>query len=116
MPISPQMVRIAVIRFKRVSDSSLDFNNAPAIVKDLNGLPLAIEQAGILLGKGIVSFSNFIADYREHYRLLMDNYPRRGLLSYDKERSIMTVFNMLYSFIKKRSPEAAALLTFIAIL
>jgi hypothetical protein len=110
------MVRIAVIQFKRVFNSSPDFNNATAIVKELNGLPLAIEQAGVLLGKNIVSFSDFIANYREHYRLLMDKYPVRGLLSYDKERSIMTVFDMLYSSIKKRSPEAAALLAFIAVL
>jgi hypothetical protein len=71
----------------------------------LNGLPLAI-----LLGKSIVSFSKFIADYRAYYCFLMDKYSPRGLLSDDKERSIMTVFSMLYSFIKNWNPEAAALL------
>lgn len=46
----------------------------------------------------------------------MDRYPPRSLLSYDKEHSVTTVFSMLYCSVEKRSPEAAALLTFIAIL
>lgn len=46
----------------------------------------------------------------------MDNYPPRGYLSYDKERPITAVFSMLYRFIQTEKPEAAILLTFIAIL
>ena len=46
----------------------------------------------------------------------MNQYPPRGYLSYDKERPITTVFSMLYRFIRTEKPEAATLLTFIAIL
>jgi hypothetical protein len=46
----------------------------------------------------------------------MDQYPPRGYLSYDKERPITAVFSMLYRFIRTEKPEAAILLTFIAIL
>lgn len=83
-------------------------------MKELNKLPLAIEQAGVLLKKDIVSFSTFIAEYRAHYQLLMDRYS--PLLRYDKQRPITAVFSMLYLFVKKQSAEAAALLIFIAIL
>jgi hypothetical protein len=46
----------------------------------------------------------------------MDKYPPRGYLSYDKERPITAVFSMLYRFVQIEKPEAAILLTFIAIL
>ncbi|KAI9793032.1 MAG: hypothetical protein M1816_000930 [Peltula sp. TS41687] len=74
------------------------------------------EQAGVLLAKDIVSFSNSITEYRTHYRLLMEKYPPRSFLFYDKEHSIITVFSILYNFVQQKSPEAAALVIFIAIL
>lgn len=46
----------------------------------------------------------------------MDAYPVRGLLAYDKERSIITVFDMLYRFTQSSKPDAAVVLMFIAIL
>ncbi|KAK4995749.1 hypothetical protein LTR66_004489 [Elasticomyces elasticus] len=95
-----------------------DSSSATAIVTELHGLPLAIEQAGALL-KTDFSLPDFIDAYRVHYRLLMNRYPAypaQGLLSYDKQRSITTVFDMLYISTKRRNPEAAALLTFMAIL
>jgi hypothetical protein len=95
--------------------NGLDSKIATAIVSELHGLPLAIEQAGVLL-KNVFSLSDFLAAYRAHYVRLMERYPPRGLLSYDKQRSIITVFDMLYCSIKEMNPEAAALLIFIAIL
>lgn len=76
---------------------------------------MAIEQAAVLLRKNVVSFSSFISDYRAQYRTLMDQYPPRGYLSYDKERPITAVFSMLYRFVRTEKPEAAILLTLIAI-
>jgi len=84
-------------------------------VNELHGLPLAIEQASVLL-ETVFSLSDFITAYRAHYRRLMEEAPQRGLLSYDRHRSIITVFNILHCSIKEKSPEAAALLIFIAIL
>jgi hypothetical protein len=84
-------------------------------VNELHGLPLAIEQASVLL-ETVFSLSDFITAYRAHYRRLMEETPQQGLLSYNRHRSIITVFDILYCSIKERSPEAAALLIFIAIL
>ncbi|OCL01570.1 hypothetical protein AOQ84DRAFT_230809, partial [Glonium stellatum] len=93
-----------------------DSKHATAIAKELSNLPLAIEQAGRLLSKGIATFPNFIERYREHYGSLMKKSPPPGVLAYEKEGSVFTVFSMLFNSVKSRSPEAAALLTFIAIL
>jgi hypothetical protein len=82
---------------------------------ELNGLPLAIEQAGALLRRNVFSFSDFIPAYRAHFRRLMDSYPR-GLLPYDKDRSFITVFDMLYDSLNQRNPEAAVLLLFAGVL
>jgi hypothetical protein len=83
-------------------------------VNELHGLPLAIEQASVLL-ETVFSLSDFITAYRAHYRRLMEVAPQQGLLSYDRNRSIITVFDILHCSIKEKSPEAA-LLIFIAIL
>lgn len=84
-------------------------------MNELHGLPLAIEQASVLL-ETVFSLSDFITAYRAHYRRLMEVAPQKGLLSYDRNRSIITVFDILHCSIKEKSPEAAALLIFIAIL
>ncbi len=46
----------------------------------------------------------------------MDKNPPRGLLPYDKEHTVTAIFDMLYHSVKAQSAEAAALLTFIAML
>ncbi|KAL9094216.1 MAG: hypothetical protein Q9165_003356 [Trypethelium subeluteriae] len=99
-----------------VDISSEDRQSASSIVKTLNGLPLAIEQAGILVRRNIVPLSKFLDDYNAQYRRLMDEYPQRGILAYDKERSMWSVFCMLYNFISRQHPKVASLLNFIAIL
>jgi hypothetical protein len=84
------------------------------IVKELNYLPLALEQAGGLLRRGIVSVDSFLDDYRSHYPVLMDRVSVDGIAQYDK--SIIIVFGMLYSSIQQESTEAAALLSFLGAL
>jgi hypothetical protein len=96
------------------SDLSIETALLRGIVKELNYLPLALEQAGGLLRKGIVSLPSFVRDYRSYYSTLMDRAPPRGVIEYDK--SILMVLSMLYSYVEKDSPEAAALLTFLGIL
>jgi hypothetical protein len=85
-------------------------------VKELNGLPLALEQAAVLLRKNVVTVSSFLSDYKSQYRTLMSQYPPRGYLPYEKNRPITAVFSMLYRFVRAERPEAAVLLTFIALL
>lgn len=82
-------------------------------MKTIHGLPLAIEHAGALL-QSTYSLSEFLQDYRTHYGRVMMNLPESA--AYDKQRSIIAVFDMLFKTIKKQNCEAAALLTFISIL
>lgn len=86
-----------------------------AIVKELSGIPLALEQAGALIRDGEFSFSHFHSVYKTGYRRLMENHPQDGFWSYDKNRVIMTILDMTYNSVK-RNPEHAALLDFIGVL
>ncbi|KAI9667662.1 MAG: hypothetical protein M1821_000479 [Bathelium mastoideum] len=89
---------------------------AISIAKELNGFPLAIEQAAALIRRTSVSLSNFLSGYRSNYHTLMNFYPSRGLLAYDKNRPVTNIFDMLYNAISVQNPGATALLHFIAIL
>lgn len=106
-------VRLSAIFLHNNSKAFSDSRIAATIVQELHGLPLAIEQAGALL-KSVFSLSEFLDAYRAQYRLVMDRYPEGA--SYDKKRTIATVFDMLYESIKARNPDAAAILTFVGIL
>ncbi|SPO06684.1 uncharacterized protein DNG_09376 [Cephalotrichum gorgonifer] len=97
--------------------TELDDRRALPIVRELYGIPLALEQAGVLLRKRIVSLDTFIEQYRKQYHLLMTQQPTRGLISYEKnERSVVAILSMIYSSIKEESPPAAALLTCLGML
>ncbi|KAI8966177.1 hypothetical protein F5Y11DRAFT_343866 [Daldinia sp. FL1419] len=64
-------------------------NSATEIVNDLlGGLPLALEQAAILLRKGVVKLDNFVREYRVRYTELMGHSPKPGEVQHDKSRSI----------------------------
>ncbi|KAH0367140.1 hypothetical protein KCU65_g4796, partial [Aureobasidium melanogenum] len=88
---------------------------AAKIAKELHGIPLAIEHAGELIRTSL-SPEQFLKSYRESYLWLMTEYPERGILSYDKNRSIIVVFDLLFQHIKNKYPQAGALLIFLAIL
>jgi hypothetical protein len=77
-------------------------------------MPLAVEQASALL-KTTFTLSDFLSSYRSHYAIIMERYPPQGLLAYDKGRSIIVVFDMLYQSLERSSPAAAALLTFMSL-
>lgn len=47
---------------------------------------------------------------------MLAEFPDRGVLSYDKNHSIIAVFDLLFKNVKSKYPEAAALLVFVAIL
>jgi tetratricopeptide (TPR) repeat protein len=85
------------------------------IVKELSGIPLALEQAGALIRDGEFSFSHFHTVYKTEYRRLMENHPQDGFWSYDKDRIIITILDMTYNSVKKNL-EHAALLDFIGVL
>lgn len=87
-----------------------------AIVKELNGLPLALEQAGILLQRKVLNLDNFIEEYHANYKVLMDHLPKPGEVQHDKARSMHAILSMLYSYVKKESPTAAAVIQLLAVI
>ncbi|KAK0638981.1 hypothetical protein B0T16DRAFT_462695 [Cercophora newfieldiana] len=85
------------------------------IANELYGIPLALEQAGVLIRKRIVTFENFLERYRLHHKTLMAKlFP--GATSYEKRYSVITVVSLLFSAILSESPESARLLEVLAIL
>ena len=89
---------------------------AKAIVKELDYLPLAIEQAAALLQLGRFTLNNFILGYQQHYHRLANEKLPRGLLKYEKSLCLFTLIELLHSTIQDESPHAAALLTLLSFL
>ncbi|KAM7185523.1 hypothetical protein V8F20_011779 [Naviculisporaceae sp. PSN 640] len=96
--------------------STNNLNNALKIVKELHGIPLALEQAGVLIRKQIVSFENFIEKYSKHYRLLMAKRPTPGATFYEKEHSVVAIISLLFSAVQNESPDSARLLQILCVL
>ena len=69
------------------------------IIKELSGIPLALEQAGALIREGEFSFTQFHSAYKDRYRELMETRPLEGSWKYEKNRGIMTVLDMMFAAI-----------------
>ncbi|KAI1642877.1 P-loop containing nucleoside triphosphate hydrolase protein [Daldinia loculata] len=100
----------------QVSVSFHGSRNAIAIARELGGLPLALEQAGILLRRRIVTPDNFIKEYDAQYNELMSYLPKAGEVQHDKARTIYATLSILYSNIRKQSPISAAILRLLAVI
>ncbi|KAK5653446.1 hypothetical protein OQA88_8932 [Cercophora sp. LCS_1] len=87
-----------------------------SISRVLYGLPLALEQAGVLIRKRIVTFENFIEQYSAHYNRLMGKKLTPGWTTYEKEHSIIAVVSLVFSVVEAESPEATQLLAVLAAL
>lgn len=105
-----------------IKDESTDINvvmsrkrNSNKITKELSGLPLIVEQAGILLRKRVLTFDNFVTEYRKHYDTFISHKPKYGDI-FHKTRSMHIVLDMLHSQVTKESPDAAGLLRLAATL
>ncbi|RYO97915.1 hypothetical protein DL764_007239 [Monosporascus ibericus] len=85
------------------------------IVRELSGIPLAIEQAAALIRHGNFSFKKFLSTYKQKYRALMEEPPDEGSWAYDKDRIILTVLDLAYASLETRSKDAL-LLVFIGIM
>ena len=85
------------------------------VIKELSGIPLALEQAGALIRYGDFTFASFLDTYRKEYRRLMTDHPGDGLWSSDiKNRTIITVLDMAYHSLQNIGH--ASLLIFIGVL
>jgi len=92
-----------------------DNDKIAAIANELYCIPLALEQAGALLRRRIVTLDNFLERYRSHYKTLMaQRFP--GATHYDKGHSVIAVVSLLCSAVEAQSPDSARLMTMLAVL
>jgi ankyrin repeat protein len=89
--------------------NSADRKEAERIVEILDGVPLAIEQAGAFLSMG-TSIYEFRGFYANNYERLMKDKPYRSKWCYDKNRSVFSTFEMLYEKLAKEDDNAPRIL------
>ncbi|KAF9878483.1 hypothetical protein CkaCkLH20_03975 [Colletotrichum karsti] len=99
----------------RLAEIPDDLEPAKAIIKELSGIPLAIEQAGGLILNGEFTLPDFLDEYRENYRALMELHLDEGTLSYEKDGVILTILDMTYRHLSI-DPKQLFLLNFIGVL
>lgn len=58
--------------------------------------------------------TNFVLEYRRHYKRVTDEKLPKGLLKYEKSCSLFTLIDILYSTMRQKSPEATTLSTLLA--
>lgn len=86
---------------------------AEAIVRELDGLPLALDQAGAYIEETQCSLSSYLERYRKRH---LDLLHRRGNLPTDHPESVGTTWSLSFQQIKQTSPAAADLLFLCAFL
>ncbi|EON65745.1 hypothetical protein W97_04984 [Coniosporium apollinis CBS 100218] len=79
------------------------------IIKRLNGLPLALTQAGSYLRHNIMSASDYAKHYDSTWEDLMKEQDRFPLQEY-ADRSVLTTWTISYEQVQSQSEEAANLL------
>ena len=84
--------------------------DAAGIVRAVDGIPLAIEQAGAVLQDG-VALEDLLSFYGTQYRGIMDHTPGKSFSNYEKGRSVFKTFELLYGKLTKSSLDAANVLT-----
>jgi tetratricopeptide (TPR) repeat protein/DNA-binding XRE family transcriptional regulator len=87
--------------------------HARAIVRELDGLPLALDQAGAYIEETGCSLSGYLDRY--HVRRA-DVLNRRGHLTADHPQSVSTTFALSYEQVERTNEAAADLLRFCAFL
>ena len=78
----------------------------------MSGVPLAIEQARAMIKQGI-SVPDFLGHYESQYQKVMDFKPERSAWDYEKNMSIISVFNMILAR-NKRDGNNEKLLAFMS--
>src|SRR5260370_32619023 len=94
-----------------VSDE--DRANARAIAHLLDGLPLALDQAGAYIEETRCNLSDYLTRYQKQRTTLL---KERGRFSPVHPESVMTTFSLAFKKVQKANPAAADLLRFFAFL
>lgn len=88
-------------------------NAATAIVTALDGLPLALDQAGGYIEENGSTLTDYLRFYQNHRKELLS---RRSQLSPDYHATVATTWSLAFQQIEQVNPGAAALLQFCAFL
>lgn len=86
---------------------------AEEISKELDGLPLALDQAGAYIEETACGLSDYLGLYRSHGAKLL---KRRGTIVSDHPDPVATTWALSFERVEKASPAAAELLRFCAFL
>jgi transcriptional regulator with XRE-family HTH domain/tetratricopeptide (TPR) repeat protein len=76
----------------------------------LDGLPLALDQAGAYIGETGCSLSEYIQLYHKHRKELLARRSERGKLYTDYRKSVATTWLISFSRVEQQCPAAAKLL------
>jgi tetratricopeptide (TPR) repeat protein len=90
-----------------------DRSLASQLVSLMDGLPLALDQAGAYLEETQCSLAQYLDLYQQYHAQLLD---RRGKTASDHPDSVATTFLISFDHIKRHRPDVAALLRFCAFL
>ena len=93
--------------------TSADRSIASQIVQELDGLPLALDQAGAYIRETPCSLEDYLALYQKRR---FDLLQARGNLEKDYPASVATTWSLSFEKVKKTDPAAAELLDFVAFL
>jgi serine/threonine protein kinase len=93
--------------------SPADCQKAKAIAEVLDGLPLALDQAGAYIEETGCSLANYLRRYQEGSTKLLD---MRGGFDFDHPASVAATFSSSFEKIEKISPVSAELLCYCAFL
>ena len=93
-----RLVWIKVCEFSSPQENSLMSNHVSEvptrIIRAMGGVPLAIEQARAMIKQGI-AVQDFLGHYETQYQKVMAHKPDRSAWDYEKNMSIISIFNML---------------------
>ncbi len=93
--------------------SRLLYSQARAIVEAVDGLPLALDQAGVYLEETGCNLADYLTLYERHRRLLLS---RPGVESTDYPEMVASTWALSFQQVEQANPVAAELLRLLAFL
>ncbi len=86
-----------------------DLINAKALMKEMDGLPLALDQAGAYIEETGCTIAAYLDQYKQRHISLLN---RRGGLGIDHPDPVATTWSLSFEAVKQINPIAADLLSF----
>ncbi|KAL1616049.1 hypothetical protein SLS56_011586 [Neofusicoccum ribis] len=90
------------------SNAARPIQDANALVQRLDGLPLALAQAGAYIGLNGMTATQYLKHYEDTWKELMENH-KFSLPEY-QSRTVLTTWTLSYNQVRAKSDEAAGLL------